>query len=93
METVKQYQLDNLWRVTFTPENFDEDNHPYTVQFSVEHLNGNRFEHEFNGQIKRTGCWDIGFNEPLLLHFCGTEDTKLFGLMFIDANAILNPDD
>lgn len=90
METItKTYTLNNVWQVTFKPGTVDdEDGTLYTILVSVSCHNGNRIEERITGQVKRDGCCDWGFGQPIVLHFCGRSDASLFDLIFADAAQI-----
>lgn len=93
MQTIKEYELDNQWRVTFTPEypddEDDENTGYYVTTIAIESMNGNKYEPQLEGQIKRDGCCDLGFNKPVMWHLCGPDDTTLLARIFVDAMVIM----
>jgi len=80
----RTYKLENTWSVKFTVEH-----EGLVVMVDVSCLNGDRFDLEFSGQVKKSGCCDFGFGKPTMIHFCGRKDTDLFRLVFNDAMSIM----
>lgn len=80
-ELQDKYDLDNSWRVTYTPTigDFDE---VISVHFIVEQETNGEFDQEFRGWVKWDGCSDWGFGEPLRLHCCGAADLTIFSLIY-----------
>ncbi len=79
---IDEYQLDNPWRVTYTPENPMDDGTPYSVRVDVERNNGGDWEYIIGGQVKQTGCSDWGFGRQVLWHGCGAKDVTLMETVY-----------
>jgi len=58
---------------------------PWNVRVDISVKNGDKWEAEIAGQVKRSGCCDWGFGQQVLLHFCGGKDAMIFAMIFQDA--------
>lgn len=92
---VREVNLDNLWRITYTPDSYDPEYHdrPYSVRVLVERDNGGEWEEEVEGSVKRSGCCDWGFGQPTMIHFCGKKDAALFFHIYGEARKEFWPDE
>lgn len=85
MKAVREFQLDNTWRVTFTARGDLAGvrlETAYALAVQIERLDGDQWLCELTGQVKRDGCCDWGEGDQVLLHFCGRQDAALLGVVF-----------
>lgn len=87
---IREHLLENNWRVTYTDEDdFDDDEAgPFAVTVDIERSNGGEWEGCISGQIKRDGCCDWGFAQPVMLHFCGRKDADLLAVVMDEAEEL-----
>ncbi len=81
-----QTTLHNKWKVEITPENCDqeptEEEPAYNCEFSLFVMNGHDWEFVVRGQVKNTGCMDIGYGDNIIIHFCGRKDCEIFQFIY-----------
>lgn len=88
----KELLLSNNWRVWVEWQRHEGDG-PYVVDFELYRQNGEGFELEVKGQVKRIGCVDIGFGQPTMIHFCDRSDTTIFTEVFDFARKCIQEED
>lgn len=78
----KYIKLDNYWRINLENDYKDNYGKLYSIDVSIEQLNGDKWDLQINGQVKTDGCADWGFNKPVMLHFCGKRDAGVIQLTY-----------
>jgi hypothetical protein len=82
-DCVFEYKLDRQWKAICDDEERDGEP-PCDVKVTIAVRNGNRWEEEITGRIKRDGCSDWGMGQQTLLHFCGMLDSTILFLVTQD---------
>lgn len=79
----------NSWRVDLESDTRFEDETLFNVEFSLFYKNGHSWEQVLRGQVKHNGCADWGYGFPVMLHFCGREDCKIFEFIYDQATKLM----
>lgn len=73
---IEEVQLDNRWLIHYKPDSDDPDEACF-VRVEIYRWNFSAWQEEIRGQVKLGGCADWGFNQPVMMHFCGPQDCQI----------------
>lgn len=80
--------LDGRWKVGFFKRFSNGDDKFFVVEFRLTRRDGNGWNLEIRGQVKKDGCSDWGFGDRVMLHGCGWWDMMVFGWVYDLAMAL-----